>query len=51
VHAALPAVPVVGVGGIRTGFDALAMLLAGATAVQLGSVLLRAPSAPTRIRH
>ena len=51
VHAALPDVPVVGVGGIRTGFDALAMLLAGATAVQLGSVLLRDPSAATRIRH
>ena len=40
-----------GVGGIRSGFDALAMLLAGATAVQLGSVLLRDPSAATRIRH
>ena len=51
VHAALPDVPVVGVGGIRSGFDALAMLLAGATAVQLGSVLLRDPSAATRIRH
>jgi dihydroorotate dehydrogenase (NAD+) catalytic subunit len=49
VHAALPDLPVVGVGGIRTGFDALAMLLAGATAVQLGSVLLRDPSAATRI--
>ena len=49
VHAALPDVPVVGVGGMRTGFDALAMLLAGATAVQLGSVLLRDPSAATRI--
>lgn len=51
VHAALPDVPVVGVGGIRSGFDVLAMLLAGATAVQLGSVLLRDPSAATRIRH
>lgn len=51
VHAALPGLPVVGVGGIRTGFDVLAMLAAGATAVQLGSVLLRDPSAPTRIRR
>ena len=49
VHEALPHLPVVGAGGIRTGFDALAMLLAGATAVQLGSVLLRDPSAADRI--
>jgi dihydroorotate dehydrogenase (NAD+) catalytic subunit len=51
VHAALPDVPLVGVGGISSGFDALAMLAAGATAVQLGSVLLRDPSAATRVRH
>ena len=50
VHAALPELPVVGVGGISTGFDVLAMLAAGATAVQLGTVLLRDPSAATRIR-
>lgn len=49
VHAALPAVPLVGVGGIRTGFDALEMLLAGATAVQVGSALLRDPSAAARV--
>jgi dihydroorotate dehydrogenase (NAD+) catalytic subunit len=49
VHAALPDVPLVGVGGVRTGFDALQMLLAGATAVQLGSVLLLDPAAPQRI--
>jgi dihydroorotate dehydrogenase (NAD+) catalytic subunit len=42
---------VVGVGGIRSGFDALAMLLAGATAVQLGSVLFHDPSAAARIRR
>jgi dihydroorotate dehydrogenase (NAD+) catalytic subunit len=49
VHAALADLPVVGVGGIRTGFDVLAMLAAGASAVQVGSVLFRDPSAPTRI--
>jgi dihydroorotate dehydrogenase (NAD+) catalytic subunit len=49
VHAALPDVPVVGVGGIRSGFDVLATLAAGATAVQLGSVLFSDPSAPTRV--
>ena len=49
VHAALPGVPLVGVGGVVSGFDALEMLLAGATAVQVGSVLFRDPFAPTRI--
>jgi dihydroorotate dehydrogenase (NAD+) catalytic subunit len=49
VHSALPDVPVVGVGGVRSGFDVMQMLLAGATAVQVGSVLLNDPSAPPRI--
>jgi dihydroorotate dehydrogenase (NAD+) catalytic subunit len=49
VHEAIPDVPVVGAGGVRTGFDALAMLLAGATAVQLGSVLLHDPAAAGRV--
>ena len=49
VHAAMPEVPLVGVGGIATGYDALEMLLAGAAAVQLGSVLFRDPAAPTRV--
>ncbi|MGZ4484298.1 MAG: hypothetical protein ACXVW8_08225 [Nocardioidaceae bacterium] len=49
VHRALPDVPLVGVGGIRTGFDALEMLAAGASAVQLGSIVLADPSAPARV--
>jgi dihydroorotate dehydrogenase (NAD+) catalytic subunit len=49
LHEAHPEVPVVGAGGVRTGFDALAMLLAGATAVQLGSVLLHDPAAAGRV--
>ena len=49
VHAALPDLPVVGVGGVRSGFDVVPMLLAGATAVQVGTSLLRDPSAATRI--
>ncbi len=49
LHAAMPEVPVVGVGGVSTGYDALEMLLAGAVAVQLGSVLFRDPSAPSRV--
>jgi dihydroorotate dehydrogenase (NAD+) catalytic subunit len=49
VHAAMPDVPVVGVGGVRTGRDALEFLLAGASAVQVGTVLFNDPSAPHRV--
>lgn len=49
VHAAIPDLCVVGVGGVSSGPDVVAMLLAGASAVQLGTVLLRDPSAASRI--
>jgi dihydroorotate dehydrogenase (NAD+) catalytic subunit len=49
VHAALPDVPLVGSGGVRTGLDALAMLAAGARAVQVGTAVLHDPAAPLRI--
>jgi len=49
VHQAMPDVPIIGVGGIRTGFDALEFLLAGARAVQVGTVIFHDPSAPIRI--
>lgn len=49
VHAARPDVPLVGGGGVRTGWDALQMLLAGASAVQVGTALLGDPGAAGRI--
>jgi dihydroorotate dehydrogenase (NAD+) catalytic subunit len=49
VHAAFPAVPILAVGGVRTGLDVLEFVLAGATVVQLGTVLFHDPGAPTRI--
>lgn len=49
VHQALPDVPLIGAGGVRTGFDVVQMLLAGATAVQVGTALLQDPTAPQRI--
>src|SRR4051794_20119254 len=49
VHAALPDVPLIGIGGIRTGVDALEFVLAGASAVQVGTVIFHDPSAPARI--
>jgi dihydroorotate dehydrogenase (NAD+) catalytic subunit len=49
IHEALPEVHLVGGGGVRSGFDALAMLAAGARAVQVGTTVLRDPGAPVRI--
>jgi dihydroorotate dehydrogenase (NAD+) catalytic subunit len=48
-HAALPEVPVVGVGGISRGADAIEFLMAGASAVQVGTATLAEPRAPWRI--
>lgn len=49
VHAALPEVPILGMGGIRTGLDALQFVLAGASAVSVGTAVFNDPSAPARI--
>jgi dihydroorotate dehydrogenase (NAD+) catalytic subunit len=49
VAQAYPDVPIVGVGGIRTGADALEFIAAGACAVQVGTVIFNDPSAPIRI--
>jgi dihydroorotate dehydrogenase (NAD+) catalytic subunit len=49
VHRALPSLPVVGVGGIARGVDAAEMMLAGATAVQVGTATFADPRAPGRV--
>jgi dihydroorotate dehydrogenase (NAD+) catalytic subunit len=49
VHAAMPDVPILGMGGIRTGLDALEFVLAGASAVSVGTVTFHDPSAPARV--
>jgi dihydroorotate dehydrogenase (NAD+) catalytic subunit len=43
--------PIVGMGGIRTGRDALEFLACGASAVALGTVLFSDPEAPRRVRR
>jgi dihydroorotate dehydrogenase (NAD+) catalytic subunit len=49
VARAHPGVPIVGTGGVTTGLDAVAMLLAGASAVGVGTASFRDPAAPARI--
>jgi dihydroorotate dehydrogenase (NAD+) catalytic subunit len=43
-------VPIVGMGGVSSGTDALELVAAGASAVALGTVLFSDPLAPARIR-
>jgi dihydroorotate dehydrogenase (NAD+) catalytic subunit len=49
VHQAVPHLPLLGMGGIRTGEDALQFILAGASAVSVGTAVFHDPSAPVRI--
>lgn len=42
-------IPVIGMGGISTWEDAVEMLMAGATALQIGTVLFTDPYAPVKI--
>jgi dihydroorotate dehydrogenase (NAD+) catalytic subunit len=49
VHAALPDVPILGMGGIRSGLDALQFVLAGASAVSVGTAVFNDPSACARV--
>jgi dihydroorotate dehydrogenase (NAD+) catalytic subunit len=42
--------PIVGMGGVGTGLDALELIAAGASAVALGTILFADPEAPARIR-
>ena len=49
VHQALPTLPILGMGGIRSGLDALQFILAGASAVSVGTAVFNDPSAPARI--
>ncbi len=53
VHALARAVrvPIVGIGGIRTGEDAAEFLCCGAAAVQVGTATFYDPAAPVRIAH
>ena len=47
----LPTVPIIGVGGVRTGDDALQLVAAGASAIQVGTATFNDPTAPLRVNR
>lgn len=51
VRRALPTVGILGMGGVKTGRDAFELILAGADAVSVGTVIFHDPSAPLRIQQ
>jgi dihydroorotate dehydrogenase (NAD+) catalytic subunit len=51
VHASLPDLPIVGVGGVRDAETAVDLLMAGASAVQVGTATFADPRAPMKVLH
>ena len=49
VHKALPTLPILGTGGVMTGLDAIEFMLAGATAVGVGTANFVDPTATAKI--
>ncbi|NNN19823.1 MAG: dihydroorotate dehydrogenase [Acidimicrobiaceae bacterium] len=49
IYEALPQVPIIGVGGVSTGLEAIELILAGASAVEVGTATFVEPRAMTRI--
>ena len=48
-RAAFPEAPIVGVGGVASGEDAVELIVAGASAVQVGTATFADPRAPVRV--
>jgi dihydroorotate dehydrogenase (NAD+) catalytic subunit len=48
---AFPDAPIVGVGGVASGADAVELLMAGANAVQVGTATFADPRAPWRVQE
>jgi len=49
VHHALPELAIVGVGGVSNGWEAAELMIAGASAVQVGTATFADPRAPWRV--
>lgn len=51
VHQAFPNIPIVGMGGVATGRDAFELVLAGASAVSIGTASFGNPSAAIQVKN
>lgn len=51
VHKALPQVPILGMGGVTSGRDALEMIFAGASGVSVGTATFGNPTAAIKIKQ
>jgi dihydroorotate dehydrogenase (NAD+) catalytic subunit len=51
VHSALPSVPILGMGGVASGRDALELILAGASGVSVGTASFGNPTAIISIQR
>jgi dihydroorotate dehydrogenase (NAD+) catalytic subunit len=51
VHRALPDVPIIGVGGVGSAWDAIELMLAGATAIQVGTASFADPGAAAAVQN
>lgn len=51
VHQAFPNIPIVGMGGVSTGRDALELILAGASAVSIGTASFGNPNAVMLVKN
>ncbi|CAB4595505.1 MAG: dihydroorotate dehydrogenase [Actinobacteria bacterium] len=49
VHAAYPEIPIIGVGGVARGVDAIELMMAGASAVQIGTASFADPRSVARV--
>lgn len=49
VRAALPEVPIIGVGGVMSGTDGIELLMAGANGIQVGTATFFDPRAPLQV--
>ena len=51
VHQALPKIPILGMGGVRSGRDALELILAGASGVSVGTATFSDPKAVINVQN
>jgi len=51
VHAAYPEIPIIGVGGVARGVDAIELMMAGASAIQVGTASFADPRSVARVLY